>query len=168
MASATTEQPMPPPFELTTFLEGRSQAWGVFEDRFGRLRRRFQVELHGFWQDGRFVLEEHFSFDDGLRERKTWVIEPTVAGAFTARAEHVVGTAEGKPDGEVIRMRYQYRLAIGARDVIVTLDDRFYRIDDNHVCNRAAVSKWGVKIGELTIFFRRSAASDVEALRAAA
>ena len=35
-------------FSLTSFLEGRTRAWGVFEDRFGRVKRRFEVELRVF------------------------------------------------------------------------------------------------------------------------
>ena len=35
------------PFDLLSWLEGRTLAEGVFEDRGGRVRRRFTVELNG-------------------------------------------------------------------------------------------------------------------------
>ena len=68
------------PFELTTFLDGRTKAWGMFEDRFGRLRRRFEVDMHGRWQEGVFLLDERFVYDDGRVEQRTWLVKPLSDG----------------------------------------------------------------------------------------
>ncbi|MCG8122575.1 MAG: DUF3833 domain-containing protein, partial [Candidatus Thiodiazotropha taylori] len=36
-----------PEFDLFEFFEGEQQAWGVFIDRFGKLRKRFRVTIVG-------------------------------------------------------------------------------------------------------------------------
>jgi len=36
-----------------------------------------------------------------------------------------------------------------------TFDDWIWRLDDRVMVNRAYVTKWGIEIGTLSIFFRR-------------
>jgi hypothetical protein len=143
-------------FELTSFLAGRSRAWGIFEDRFGRLRRRLDVEMLGTWRGSEFVLEERFTYDDGESELRTWCVEPIGKGQFRATCPDCVGEATGVCDADSIRMSYRFRLKLQKREVVVAFDDRIFRMGDATAINRATVSKWGVKLGELSLFFQRS------------
>jgi hypothetical protein len=143
-------------FELTTFLEGHTRAWGVFEDRFGRLRRRFTVDMHGRWRDTSFVLEERFVYDTGETETRTWHVTPNGAGRFLATCDDCVGSASGESDADSVRMSYRFRLKLRAREIIVAFDDRLYRMGDTIAVNRATMSKWGFKLGELSLFFQRA------------
>ncbi|MFM9938288.1 MAG: DUF3833 family protein [Hyphomicrobiaceae bacterium] len=150
--------PTPPSstrFELTTFFEGRTVAWGIFEDRFGRMRRRFQVEMQGCWHGDVFHLEEKFVYDTGDTELRTWIVTPAGDGRFTASCADCVGGAVGVCDRQSIKMRYRFRLALSGRNIIVEFDDRIYCIDQDRAVNRAVMRKWGIKLGELSLFFQR-------------
>ncbi|MEZ5922903.1 MAG: DUF3833 family protein [Hyphomicrobiaceae bacterium] len=142
-------------FELTSFLEGRTRAWGVFEDRFGRVRRRLAVHMHGHWRDGVFVLDERFEYDGDAVETRTWLVEPLGEGHFRATCPDCVGEATGACSTDSVRMTYRFRLNLESREVVVSFDDRLYRIGDTMAVNRAKMSKWGVKLGELSLFFQR-------------
>jgi Protein of unknown function (DUF3833) len=145
----------PPPFELTSFLDGHTRAWGVFEDRFGRLRRRFTVEMHGRWQGEVFMLDEGFVYDTGESETRTWAVTPLGAGRFRATCADCIGSANGESDADSVRMTYRFRLKLKDREIAVDFDDRLYRMGDTIAVNRATMSKWGIKIGELSLFFQR-------------
>lgn len=142
-------------FELTTFLDGKVAAWGIFEDRFGRVRRKFRAELEGRWIAGSFSVNEVFVYDDGGHEQRTWTVEPGAPGHFTARAGDCLGIAHGVAMPDRSLMRYKFRLKIKERLIAVDFDDRLYRVDDFRAINRAYVSKWGVCVGSATIFFQR-------------
>lgn len=142
-------------FELTTFLEGRTRAWGVFEDRFGRVRRRLAVDMNGRWEGGAFVLDERFEYDGDAVETRTWRIVPLGAGRFRASCPDCVGDATGECSSDSVRMSYRFRLKLESREIVVTFDDRLHRIGDGIAVNRATMSKWGVKLGELSLFFQR-------------
>lgn len=143
----------PEPFELTAFLSGRTIAWGIFEDRFGKVRRRFQVEMTGRWQDSVFLLGERFRYDTGDTEERTWRVSPAGAGSFTATCDDCIGEARGVSDGDSIRMLYKFRLKLTDRSLVVDFDDRIYRMGDGIAVNRARMSKWGIRLGELSLFF---------------
>lgn len=148
-------------FELTKFLEGRTRAWGVFEDRFGKLRRRLSVEMDGRWEGDHFVLDERFEYDTGETERRTWHVTPLGRGRFRATCPDCVGEAIGECDTDSIRMTYQFRLALEKREIVVAFSDRLYRIDETAAVNRATMSKWGIKLGELSLFFQRVPADEL-------
>lgn len=144
-------------FELTSFLDGQTKAWGVFEDRFGRLRRRFEVAMHGSWQGNVFVLDERFVYDNGRVEQRTWLVKPLPAGRFEATCADCVGVARGESSRDTIHMSYAFRLRLSSRVLTVDFKDRLYRISERMAVNRATVSKWGVRLGELSLFFERHA-----------
>lgn len=148
-----------PAFDLTTFLRGRTTAWGIFEDRFGKVRRRFKVEMMGQSRNGAFFLDETFKYDDGTQETRVWRVVPGRNGEFTATCPDCVGTAHGRCEADTIRMSYRFRLKINAREIAVDFDDRIYRIEDGVAVNRATMSKWGVTLGELSLMFRRADAA---------
>jgi Protein of unknown function (DUF3833) len=146
----------PEHFALTTFLVGRTRAWGVFEDRFGRMRRRIEIEMNGVWRGPDFILDEHFVYDDGRTEQRQWVVRPKADGRFTATCADCIGEAMGTCTDGMIRMTYGFRLRLPSRVVTVDFDDRMYKMSDKTAVNRATVRKWGVKIGELALFLERA------------
>lgn len=143
-------------FELTKFLEGKSEAWGIFEDRFGKLRRRIGVEMFGHWQGSLFHLHERFIYDGEVHEERTWIVTPLGDGRFTATCPDCVGVAHGRCDEQSIKMFYRFRLKLNGREIVVSFDDRIYRMGDGIAVNRATMRFWGVKLGELSLFFRRA------------
>ena len=48
-----------PLFVLEEYFEGKTNAWGIFEDRFGNIRRQFSVDITGTWDGKKLVLDEH-------------------------------------------------------------------------------------------------------------
>lgn len=140
-------------FKLTSFLEGSSRAWGVFEDRFGRVRRRFDVQIVGKWQSEKFTLNEHFSYDDGTKETRVWTIVANGPSTFTATCADCVGIAQGECESDSIKMTYKFRLQMESRSIVVDMEDRIYRVGDRLAVNRATMRKWGVKLGEVSLFF---------------
>ncbi len=155
MAIDMSPIPVGSSFELTSFLEGRTFAWGIFEDRFGRVRRRFTVEMTGRWEERAFYLDERFTYDDGSLETRVWRVEPSEQGRFTATCADCVGIAQGDCSVDAIRMAYTFRLKLDGRELHVTFDDRIYRVGEHLAVNRAIMRKWGVRLGEVSLFFQR-------------
>jgi len=76
-----------PPLDLFRYFDGTLDAWGQFEDRSGKVVKRFVVLLRGTVQGDRLTLEEDFVYSDGTKERRVWTITRTGDGAFRSRGE---------------------------------------------------------------------------------
>jgi hypothetical protein len=142
-------------FELTRFLEGRTEAWGIFEDRFGTVRQRFHVEMLGVWRGAVFELREAFHYASGETETRVWRVAPSGAGRFVATCPDCIGEARGESDADSVRMRYRFRLKLARRSLVVDFDDRLFRVGAQSAVNRAVMRKWGIRLGELSLFFQR-------------
>lgn len=138
---------------LEDYFLGRTRAWGIFQDRFGNLRRQFTVDIAGRMEDGALILEEDFAYADGETDRRVWRIEKTGPHEYNGRADDIVGAAQGRVYGNVLNWRYTMNLPIGDRLWEVCFDDWMFLQQDNVLINRAEISKFGITLGEVTITF---------------
>ena len=144
------------PFDLLSWLEGRTLAEGVFEDRGGRVRRRFTVELNGTAEANALRLNERFIFDNGERQERTWVLTRGPGRIFKGRAEDSVSEAHGRFDEGVAYLSSKLWLKVGKRKIAMHFDDAFYPAGAGLVLNRSTMSKWGIRLGQILIQFRKA------------
>ena len=144
-----------PRLAIETYFAGKTKAWGIFEDRFGTLRRQFDVDIDGTWDGRELVLDERFIYADGERDRRVWRITKIDAHTYEGRADDVLGSAMGRQFGNALNWRYDMILTIGGTDVKVHFNDWMYLQSDGILLNRARVSKWGIELGEVTLAFRK-------------
>ena len=57
-----------PKLVLENFFSGKTVARGVFEDRFGNIKKYFKVDIVGTWNGKTLILEENFVYNDGSKE----------------------------------------------------------------------------------------------------
>ena len=67
----------------------------------------------------------------------------------------VVGIATGDSYGNALHWRYDLLLPVGEKTYKVHFDDWMFLQDDGVLINRAEMSKFNIKLGELTIVFRK-------------
>lgn len=144
-----------PRFVLEDYFVGKSRAWGVFQDRFGRLRRQFVVDIEGSWDGEVLTLVEDFVYDDGETDQRIWSIRRIDEHTYEGTADDVVGTATGISYGNALNWQYDFDLQVGDSTLRVHFDDWMFLQDDDVMINRAEVTKWGFAVGEASIFFRR-------------
>lgn len=144
-----------PAFDLREYFDGRIEAWGQFEKRDGSLARRFNVTIDATWLGNNGTLDERFVYDDGSTEQRIWRLTDLGNGRFEGRAADVIGVATGQAEGSTFRWQYTLRLPVGDTTYDVQFDDRMFRYDAQHMMNRATVKKFGVRVGEVTLFFQK-------------
>jgi hypothetical protein len=144
-----------PRLDLAQYFNGTVDAWGVFQDRSGEVVRRFTVLMNCHWKDAVGTLDEDFLYSDGSREKRIWTVRKLSEGRYTGTAADVVGEAQGVAAGNALNWRYVLALKVDGRTWEVDFDDWMYQIDDRVMLNRATMSKFGVKLGEVLLSFTR-------------
>jgi hypothetical protein len=145
-----------PSLVLEDYFRGRTEAWGVFEDRFGRVRRQFKVDIDGSFDGRELTLVEDFVYTDGEQDRRVWRITPLGHGRYEGRADDVVGAAIGEVRGNALHWRYDMHLPVGDSTWQVHFDDWMLLQNDGVLINRATVSKFGITLGQVILFFRKT------------
>lgn len=144
-----------PKLVLFDYFEGKTSAWGMFEDRFGNVRRQFQVNIEGRVKGNEITLDERFQYNDGEKDRRIWQIRKTGDHTFEGTADDVIGMAKGTVQGNALNWTYDLNLKVGDSSYKVHFDDWMFLQPGGVMINRARLSKWGVDIGEVTLFFKK-------------
>ena len=144
-----------PKLVLEEYFNGELQAWGMFLDRGGKVVRRFTVDIKGTWNDNKGELVENFVFDDGEKDQRIWNITRNPDGSYTGAANDVVGPAIGQSEGSAVNWQYTMSLPVDGSVYEVKLNDWMYLVNENVLMNRAVMSKFGFRVGEVVITFKR-------------
>lgn len=145
---------------LEEYFSGKSKAWGVFQDRFGNVRREFTVDIDGSWDanTNQLKLIEDFDYKDGATEQRIWTLTKTSDNTYEGTADGVVGIAKGQTSGNAFQWQYDFNLSIDGKTTKVHFNDWMWLQDDNTLFNKATISKWGLRLGDVYIFFQKEAA----------
>ncbi|MBB1518335.1 DUF3833 domain-containing protein [Aquipseudomonas guryensis] len=142
-----------PALELSDYLNGELEAWGMFQNRSGEVVKRFHVAMTGTWQGDVGTLDERFTYSDGSTERRVWTLRRQADGSWRGTAGDVVGEAIGEVSGNALHWRYQLLLKVDGEQYVVDFDDWMFLMDQRVMLNRARMSKWGIDLGQVTLSF---------------
>ncbi len=138
---------------LEEYFAGETKAWGIFEDRFGNLKRQFTVDIIGTMEGDELVLDERFFYSDGERAQRIWRIRHPEENVYEGRAVDVIGIAEGKVYGSALNWSYDVDLKVGNGTWRVHFNDWMFLQPGGVLINRAKVTKYGFEIGQVTLSF---------------
>jgi Protein of unknown function (DUF3833) len=144
-----------PKLDLRSYFNGPLTAQGLFTDRSGKVVRRFTVKMTGTWNGDQGTLDEDFTYSDGKKEKRVWRLTDLGNGRYSGRADDVVGVAEGVAAGNALNWRYTLALKVDERIINVQFDDWMYLMDERVMLNKAAMSKFGIHLGEVTLAFTK-------------
>lgn len=142
-----------PELDLRKYFNGTLDAYGVFLDRSGKVARRFTVVMRCTWNGDEGVLDEDFTYSDGTTEKRVWRLKHLGNGRYSGTAGDVVGTAFGETQGNAFRWGYTLALPVDGTVYEVQFDDWMYLMDDRVMLNKAVMSKFGIRLGEVMLSF---------------
>ena len=148
--SYANEQPV---LDLQQYFNGTLDAHGVFTDRSGAVVKRFSVVMVCSWQGNEGVLDEDFTYSDGSKQKRIWRLTKLADGRFIGRADDVVGEALGESRGNTLHWKYTLSLPVDGTVYEVQFDDWMYLMSERVMLNKATMSKFGVRLGEVTLSF---------------
>ena len=146
-----------PKLDLQHYFNGTLDAHGIFQDRAGKLVKRFTVLMRASWVGDTGTLDEDFTYADGSRQRRVWTLRKTAPGRFVGTAPDVVGEAVGEVAGNALRWQYVLALPVDGTLYHVDFEDWMFLMDDKVMLNRAAMSKFGFSLGAVTLSFNKRA-----------
>ena len=142
-----------PGLDLEHYFIGHTDAYGMFQKRDGTLVKRFHVVITGTKKDDSLILDEQFSYDDGTHQQRIWTLTRDAQHRWHGKAADVTDEAIGEIAGNTLHWQYGLLLPVDGSDWNMHFDDWMYLVDDNVMINRASMSKWGIELGQVTLFF---------------
>ena len=146
-----------PALDLSDYFSGTIDAYGIFTDRSGEVKKRFTVLIKADWKvvNGKKVgtLDESFDYSDGTKQKRIWTLIEQSPGKYIGRADDVVGEAQGDLAGNALNWTYTLALPVDGTIYHVQFNDWMYLITPKVMLNKAKMSKFGIELGEVTLSF---------------
>ena len=142
-----------PRLVIEKYLSGNVKAWGVLQNRSGKVTRQFKADLNGKWDGNTLILDEIFNWNDGEKQTRKWTIKKIDEHNYEGTASDVVGKAIGYSYGPAFKFEYVLLVPIKGKNIKITFDDWIFMQDERVAINRAIMTKFGIKVAELTVMF---------------
>ena len=142
-----------PEIKIEEYFLGNVKAWGIFQGRSGVVKRKFTAEMNGFFDGKNFILNEDFNWNDGEKQKRKWTIKKVDDHNYEGTASDVVGIAKGASYGSAFKFEYNLLIPFKDKKIKVRFDDWIFKQDDKVAINRAIMTKFGIKVAELTVVF---------------
>jgi hypothetical protein len=151
----STYQSERPELKLEEYFNGTIDGWGMFQKRDGTVVKRFKVVIQASWEGDQGVLDEQFTYSDGTKQQRIWRLTKTGDNHYTGVADDVIGRAQGRTSGNAPQWTYSLGLPAGEKIYDVGFDDWMYLQEEGVLLNRSVMKKFGFRLGEVLLFFKR-------------
>ena len=141
---------------IEEYLSGNVKAWGILQNRSGKVTRQFSADLNGKWDGKQLILDEKFIWNDGEIQTRQWKIDKIDEHNYEGTAGDVVGKAKGYSYGPAFKFEYVLLVPVKGKEMKITFDDWIFMQDEKIAINRATLTKFRFKVGELTVFFKKN------------
>jgi hypothetical protein len=142
-----------PTMTIEKYFNGSVKAWGLLQDRSGRVTRQFKADMMGSFEGDTLTLKEDFYWTDGEKQNRIWKIKKIDQNHYEGTAPDVLGSAKGYQYGSTFKFEYDLMVPFKGKNIKVSFDDWIFKQDEEVAINRAILTKFGFKVGELTVFF---------------
>ena len=145
-----------PPFRPEDFFSGRLRSQGLFVNDLGGIDSWFTAELAGTWDGEALRFDEDFTYENGWRDRRQWVLRREAPGRWRGTATDAVGEVHATEAGNAFHLRHTLDLPrAGGGTRRLSFDQWFVRLGDDEALSRARVSWHGLGVGTAQVAFRR-------------
>ncbi len=144
-----------PKVDVREFFEGDIIAWGIVQNRSGEVINRFRADMQGSWDGNQGVLDEQFYYANGDTQTRQWQFVQQNENHYTGTASDVIGEASIVQAGNAINLNYVLRVPVGDRTFDLSFDDWMWLVEDEVIINRATMTKFGFRVGELTVVIQK-------------
>ena len=107
------------------------------------------------WDGNILILDEKFNWSDGEVQTRQWNIKKIDDHNYEGTAGDVVGKAIGYSYGPAFKFEYVLLVPVKGKEMKITFDDWIFKQDEKVAINRATMTKFGIKVAELTVFFQK-------------
>ena len=142
-----------PEIKIEEYFQGNVKAWGMLQGRSGKVKRQFVADMKGNFDGQKLILDETFIWNDGEKQERRWTIKKVGENRYEGTALDVVGLAKGVSYGSAFKFEYKLLVPYKDKKIKVKFDDWIFKQDDKTAINKAILTKFGFKVGELTVFF---------------
>ncbi len=143
-----------PRFILQQHLKGRILSEGLIYGPNGKMTNSFVAEMHGEWDGDTGSFSENFTYSNGKKQQRKWMLKLGNNNTFTATADDIIGVGQGVVSGSTVMLRYKIVLPKESGGHTLDVVDWMYLTENGVILNKSEMRKFRIKVAELVATMR--------------
>lgn len=144
-----------PQLDLQSYLNGNIKGYGIIQDRSGNVTKRFDFSGHAVWHGNKGVFDEKIIYTNGKVESREWLLSKISESEYEATTADVIRKAKIQVSGNAMNWQYVMDVKVDNDTYRLKFDDWMFLIDETHLINRNYFKKFGITVGELTLYMEK-------------
>ncbi len=144
-----------PQLDLKSYLDGKIRGWGIVQNRSGEVVKRFDFNGIASWNGDIGHFDEKIIYSDGQVESRVWQLTKLSDSSYEAFTPSLIGKAQITVAGNAMNWRYTMKIKVNNSEYKIDFDDWMFLISDGKLMNRNYFKKFGINVGELTLFMEK-------------
>jgi hypothetical protein len=142
-----------------TYFQGRLCGWGVARNPFGRILRRFKIEMSGAWSEEHRALhlDETYSYIGGATFQRRWAIHTDQQGYILGHDAMQTARLRGRQMGLDFQIKFDRPKQPGSLRSEPVHTVRFVEVTNDQSLMLGVVRRWGVVIATTHVALQRTA-----------
>ena len=116
--------------DIKKFFNGDLEGFAITQDQDGKITGTQTIKINGKWDENKGVVQYNFSYDNGKKDSRTWLITLDPDNTFDAVGHDITAPAKGKQIGNASQMIYSLLLPDPMGKKEVSFVDKVYLVDD--------------------------------------
>ena len=139
------------------FFQGRLVGWGVVNNPFGVILRRFQIQMEGSWSEEHRALhlDETYTYEGGDSHQRRWAIHTDEQGHILGHDAIEAARLRGRRLGRDFQVTFDRLRGFGPQLLEPVHVVRFVEVDKEKSLMLGKVRRWGVMIASTYVALRR-------------
>lgn len=151
-----------PKLDLQSYLNGNISGVGIVQDRNHNVTKRFNFSGRGNWNGDNGTFDETIAYSDGKIESRIWSFKKISESSFEATTPDVIGKASIKLSGNSMNWQYTMNIKVDDSTYSIDFDDWMFLMNDGKIINRNYFTKFGLNVGELTLFMQKESPNKLQ------
>lgn len=145
-----------PKLDLQAYLSGKIKGYGIVQDGNHNVTKRFDFSGFASWSGNIGTFNEKIVYTDGKVDKRVWKFTKINNGYYEATTPDVIGKAKIKIAGNAMNWKYTMNVKVNDKTTYkIDFDDWMFLMNDGKLVNRNYFHKYGLDVGELTLFMEK-------------
>lgn len=141
--------------DIRNFFNGDLEGFAIVQDAQGKIDSSYTTKISGKWEDGRGNIQYNYSFNNGKKDSRTWLITINDSSSYSAIGHDFLETGHGRNQGNASVVNYSLNAIVKDKKQRVDFEDQLYLVDEKSAIIISTMRQSGSIVGKAIISLKK-------------
>ena len=141
--------------DIKNFFNGDLEGFAIVQDAQGKIDSSYTAKINGKWEEGRGNVQYNYSFNNGKKDSRTWLITINDQSSYSAIGHDFLETGQGRNQGNSSVVNYSLGTIVKDKKQRVDYEDQLYLVDEKSAIIISTMRQGSSVVGKAIISLKK-------------